>query len=343
MLRASRLLHGALLTGAVLLALSLQANAQIYSRVDLEAEAVRLRNAVFRIYSIGIKPSLTEEEVRAASDFEFSFPFPTPDDPLMDSAATTDGRTMIMPVMSLKALEDLATAYAWLQVNNYNHSAIDLYFTMLRYRDRADFPDGRFPRLLEALGVPPDAYKTDKRVDELSLSLRNEAFAFIIAHELAHIIYRHKPINAISAEQARADEREADAFALDIMLRTNTPPLGAFLFFQAQIYNLLHPVEFGNTQEEKASVLLQMTHPLSLDRVREMIEFVEGPFARARPEETEIWSGIGSDMRQILPLMEDKDLAACVIKLAREASPDSLKPRRTVETEAMLKICRQNQ
>lgn len=314
------------------------ARAQIYSDAELEAEAVRLRNATFKIYSIGIRPSLTEEEVRAVSNFEFSFPMPQPMDPLMDFAATTDGSAIIMPIMSLKALEDMATAFAWLHYNNYSLSTLDLYFTMLRYRKPADFPGGKFPTIFEALGVPPDAYKTDKRVDELSLRLRNETYAFIIAHELGHILHGHKPLSEITAQQAQADEVEADDFALDIMLRTNTPPMGPVIFFQAQIYNLLHPVEFGRTEKERSSVLLQMTHPLTLERVEKLNAFIQGPFARARPDETEIWSTLG--LEHIIPLMQDNELAACIIKVAKEADVGILKPRRGVEADAMMRICR---
>jgi len=324
---------------ALLLPFSPVANAQIYSRAELEGEAVRLRNAVFRLYSIGIKPSLLEDEIRAAGDFKFSFPLPEPNDPLMDFAATTDGRAMIMPLMSLKAVEDLTTAYAWLYHNNYSLSTIDLYFTMLRYRDPADFPGGKFPRILDALGVPPDAYKTDKRVAELSLSLRNEVYAFIIAHELGHIRYAHKPLDQISTQQSQADESQADAFALDIFLRTKTPPLGPVLFFQAQVYNLLHPVEFGRTEQERASALLQMTHPLTLERIEKMNEFIEGPYTRARPEEAPLWADIASKFRVLIPVLEDEDLAACLIKVAREADPDSLKPRKGHDTELLMQRC----
>jgi hypothetical protein len=244
--------------------------------------------------------------------------------------------------MSLKALEDMATAYAWLYHNDYSLSTIDLYFTMLRHRSPADFPGGKFPQILEALGVPPDAYKTDKRVDELSLSLRNEAFAFIIAHELGHIRYAHKPLDQISAQQAQADETQSDAFALDIFLRTKTPPLGAVLFFQAQVYNLLHQDDLGATERERSSALLQMTHPMTTERIRKMSDFIAGPLTRARPDEAGLWSNVAAKLRAIIPVMEDEALAACLVKVAKEASPDILKPRRGVEADAMQTSCRGN-
>lgn len=329
-----------MLTGLAVVLPSDQAAAQIYSDADLEPEAVRLRNAVQRIYNIGIRPSLTKDETDALGDFDFSFPMPGPESPLMAFAATTDGQTIITPLMSLKAVEDLTTAYAWLYYNNYSLSTIDLYFTMLRYHDPADFPGGVFPKILDALGVPPDAYKTDKRVDELSLSLRNEAFAFIIAHELGHIRYRHKPIDQITGQQAQADEAQSDDFALEIFDRTSTPPLGPVLFFQAHIYNLLHTVEFGQIDpDERRSVLLQMTHPLSVDRIQRMIDFVEGPLTRSRPAEAAIWTDIASRLRRMLGIMGDEELAACIIKVAKQADIEILKPRRGVEAAAMIQNC----
>ncbi len=314
--------------------------AQIYSEADLKPDAVRLRNAAIKIYELGLKPSLTAEEKKAIGDFSFNFPMPRKGDELLNFAATTDGRFLIMPVMSLRALEDMATAYAWLYHNKMSLSTIDLYYAMLRYRGADVFPGGQLPKILDALGIPADAYKTSKAVDELSLRLRNDAFAFVIAHELGHIRYRHKPVSAISAQQARADESESDRFALDLLGRTGTAPLGAALFFQAQIYSLLHRHEFRSDDDWQKYVTLRMTHPLSVDRIKSMADYIEGPFLRARPTEIGLWLDIAARLRQMTGIMEDLDLARCVVMVAREADPAILKPRRGVESEEMLKRCR---
>ena len=322
-----------------LVAISSVASAQIYSKADLDAEAVRLRNAVIKIYEIGLKPSLTPEEKSALGDFQFNFPMPRRSDGLLNFAATTDGRYLIMPLMSLKALEDLTTAYAWLYHNKYSLSTIDLYFAMLRYRDPKDFPGGHFPKIMDALGVPKDAYKTSKKVDELSLSLRNEAFAFIIAHELGHIRFRHKPIKDISAKQAQADESESDRFALELFKRTGTPALGPMLFFQAQVYALLHRHEFRTDDEWLKHVSLRMTHPLSVERIKAMADFIEGPLIQSRPKETGLWLDIAGKFREMTRIMEDVELARCIVKVAKNADPSILKPRRGVEAAEMMKRC----
>ncbi|HEY7646476.1 MAG TPA: hypothetical protein VH858_15655 [Hyphomicrobiales bacterium] len=315
-------------------ALAAAAEAQVYSRAELAKDEVRLRNAVIKIYEIGIKPSLTEAEKKAIGDFEFRFPYPKGNDELMNFYATTDGRSLIMPIMSLKALEDLATAYGW----TYNQpglslSTIDVYYTMLRYRDPKP------PAILKALHIPDDALK-DPRVDDLSLRLRNEAFAFIIIHELGHIRFKHKPVNAISAQQAQKDESEADRFALDVLARTKTPALGAALFFQAQIYNLEHRSEFASEEAFKKHMQETMSHPLSVERIKEMAAYMEGPLARGRPTEAVIWQGTGMQLRQVVAVLEDVDLARCVVRYAKTAELSVLKPRQKVDEAGMLAKCR---
>ncbi len=322
-----------------LVAVSSGTSAQIYSKADLDPDAVRLRNAVIKIYEIGLKPSLTSEEKDALGDFSFNFPMPRKGDELLNFAATTDGRFLVMPVMSLRALEDLTTAYAWLYHNKYSLSTIDLYFAMLRYRDPKDFPGGKFPKIMDALGVPKDAYKTSKKVDELSLSLRNEAFAFIIAHELGHIRFRHNPIKDITPKQAQDDESESDRFALELFKRTGTPALGPMLFFQAQVYALLHRHEFRTDDEWLKYVTLRMTHPLSVERIKAMADFIEGPLLKSRPKETGLWLDIAGKFRQMTRIMEDVELARCIVKVAKEADPAILKPRRGVEAAEMMKRC----
>src|SRR4029453_7373226 len=40
---------------------------------------------------------------------------------------------VVMPILSLKVVEDMATAYAWLYQNGMSLGTIDLYFAMLRH------------------------------------------------------------------------------------------------------------------------------------------------------------------------------------------------------------------
>jgi hypothetical protein len=211
---------------------------------------------------------------------------------------------------------------------------------MLRYRDKTGFPGGTPPAVLSALGVPKDAYKTSKKVDELSLNLRNEAFAFIIAHELGHILFRHKPLDQISAKQAQDDEIESDRFGLDVFQRTGTVALGPTLFFQAQIYRFLHRHEFESEEAWGEHVQLKMTHPLSVGRIRSMADFIEGPLLRSRPTEAGIWPDIAAKLRAMTDVMEDMPLARCVVHMAKTSDLSILRPKKTVARIEMMARCK---
>jgi hypothetical protein len=49
---------------------------------------------------------------------------------------------VFMPVFSLLFLEDLASAFAWLQRHDYSLETVEEYITMLRYKKASDFPGG---------------------------------------------------------------------------------------------------------------------------------------------------------------------------------------------------------
>lgn len=324
---------------AIILATS-AAQAQLYTAADLEPDAPRLKSLVHKLYAIGLKPALRPDEAAALSDFEFVFPGPKQGDDVLNFAATTDGRHLIMPLMSLKLLEDMTTAYAWLYQNGMSLSTIDLYFAMLRYREPARFPGGRPAKLLDALGVPRDAYKTSKKVDEMSLALRNEAIAFVIAHELGHILYRHKPVDQLTSQAALADEAQSDRFALELMKRTATPPFGPLLFFQAQLYTLLHRHEFAAEADWQRYVQSRMTHPLSIDRMKAMALFMRDEFPQARPAERDTWQVIGAKFLADADIMGDIGVARCIIRIAKEAELSILKPRKSVEEAEIRARCR---
>jgi len=208
---------------------------QMYKARELNA-AKRLETAVRKIYRIVIEPVLKENEKRGLGDLDIRFPLPNAEDDILNFFAFREREraVVVMPVLSLKALEDLTTAYAWVHTNGMKPETIDLYYAMLRHRAPENFPGGAYPDVLTALKIPKNAYE-QPGVDTLSLRLRNTAFAFILAHELAHVIFRHKGYGRISRAQARRDETQADKFALSVLARQGVDPFGAVLYFQAQI------------------------------------------------------------------------------------------------------------
>ncbi len=315
---------------------------KLYDKQILVKDEPRFRKAIGKIFKLGIIPVLRPKEKKALQNIEFQFPYPKQDDYILNFYAYRDGGRLVvvMPLLSLKMLEDLTTAYAWLHHNKYTYNTIEHYFTMLRYRKVGRFPNARYPMILDALGIPKDALKNPK-VDELSLSLRNEAFAFILIHELGHIYFRHRGYNEITTAEARADEMQSDRFALEVLERTRTGPLGAALFFQAQVYSMPHRGEFKTDQQWQAYLHKHATHPLSTERIREMARYISGPLANNRPaNEKYLWVGISELFTKVIKIIEDKDLQQCMAQIARKAPLDILKPQRSIAIEAMTKYCR---
>ena len=310
---------------------------KMYTRDTLQKDAMRLRTAVGKIYNLGIKPNLTAAE---RDELEFRFPMPkTGDDPL-NFYAYRDGRKaiVVMPVLSLKTLEDLTTAYAWVQVNDLLHSTIDLYYSALRHRPLSKFPENRYPDVLSALDIPQDAYE-QPGVDSLSLSLRNEAYGFIIVHEFAHVLFRHKGYAEITKAKARADEVQADRFALEVLARSATPPMGAVFYFQAQVYRFRHRGEFPTDKAWDDYLMTVATHPMTVDRLKAMSRYISGQLAAKRGAEKDTCKGVGALFSKVAGILEDHDIGACTAKVAAEAPWHVLKPGASDPRWALEQFC----
>ncbi|MEL6317644.1 MAG: hypothetical protein AAFR16_08420 [Pseudomonadota bacterium] len=312
-------------------------HSRIYSAQEIAADAERLKTAARKIFSLGLEPHLTADERARLPELRLAFPKPEAGDHLLDFYAYTyEGRQVVaMPLLSLKALEDLTTAYAWILSTGRHPGVIDLYYAML-----TGAPAGgrAHPAILPALGVPADAWKRPP-VDKLSLSLRNEAYAFILGHELAHLVYAHRGYDEITTAQARADEVEADRFALDLLARAKTPALGAALFFQAQAYSLPNRGQFESEQAWLEFQRSRSTHPLGTDRIRAFAAYMEEKLVQARPAERELWGVIGGGLKTVADTLDDPELAQCVVRAGRMARPEDLKPRRGPALELFARAC----
>jgi len=311
-----------------------------YPLAELKTDGERLSERVRQLLDV-IEPSLTDTERERLKNVVLFFPEPRVGDYFLNFYAASQGdrAVVVMPMLSLKVLEDLATAYAWLYVNGYSLSTVDLYFAMLQHRDKQDFPGGEYPPVLDALGIPGDAWQ-QPQVDKLSLSFRNEALAFILLHELGHILFEHKGYDQVTRTQARRDETQSDRFALDVLARTGTPPLGAVMFFQAQFYSLPTRGEFDTPGDWQDYLQQRATHPLTEDRLRDLSRYISGRLAQSRPREFAIWRFIGLGLDQIIATLRDVDLQRCIIRVAKEAPMDILRPRRETAANEIERYCR---
>jgi hypothetical protein len=302
---------------------------EMYSFAHLAQEKPRLEARARELFNI-LKSLLSGPEQNALAGVELQVP---PEDPAAEPFAFyRQGSTITMSVFSLLFVEDLCTAYAWLYTKGYSLETVDEYIAMLKYKKAADFPGGRYPPPLPALGVPADAWH-DPAVNNLSLRLRNSAYAFIMAHELGHIAKKHRAYADITVAESRKQETEADAFALDVLSRASEIPMGAILYFQAQAYMMPSLGQFiaegKSRQDWDAAVAKEMTHPLTADRLQALALGLENAANREpRAAERDTLHYIATRLLSIAEALQDADLQQCMAVASARASPAVLAPQR---------------
>lgn len=278
----------------------------MYDNATLQYWSTRYQRSSNEILAKVILPYLFPEERHAVARLELQFP--PSDSDLMNFHASLASQTVFLPTSSMKFLDDLCVAYAWLWANNYNLNIIEEYIAALKYKSPGDFPGGRYPTPLQALKVPANALD-DPKVDRLSLRFFNSARAFILAHELAHIRFGHHGSTV-------ANEEAADAFALKVLSQTGTVPMGAVLYFQALALWVTNPVD-SDYSETHAN------HPLNSKRLRTLAETLErmaGDFSKNEQNEVEGIATVRFISNGIQKIAEYLDDTECQRKVAKYAS-----------------------
>jgi hypothetical protein len=271
---------------------------------------------------------------------------PLPDDagvPLdFASRYSATSGVVIAPILSLLFVEDLCTAYAWLHNKGLAVDVIDEYVTMLRYKRAADFQQGRYVPPLVALGIPAAA-ADDPDVSGLALRFRNSAYAFIIAHELGHIIAGHPSSDTVTTERSRANEAAADDFALRVLAVDSEIPMGAILFFQAQAYLMPSLGQFKAQGLDEQAWLKEMqskiTHPLTAERLKLLAAGIERQAELQPPANREVWGFVALKLLAIADILGDVDLQHCMSVAATRAPVSELIPQRANPAERFLSQC----
>jgi hypothetical protein len=176
------------------------------------------------------------------------------------------GKTVVVPIMSVKFFDDLTLAFAYFSTKGLNLEPVADYVGMLKYRSAADI-GGRFPPPLEALGLSYDIWKTDKKVDDVSQQALKSGLVWIMAHELGHISHGHRGYADIRADDAQRQEAAADAFANRIMRRIGVPPIGMPIFFTAMAHLEPSRGDFQSNDAWTKYLSTKATHPLTADRM----------------------------------------------------------------------------
>jgi IrrE N-terminal-like domain len=258
----------ALMCGAGVAALA-QNVSRLYPREKLEADAARSGQQIRDEYHETILPQLTEEERSALNAIKIEFPLSGPNgDPF---EFYTDGSTIYLPALSLRFYADLCVANAWLNAHGYDGTTVRDYVGVL-FREAALSPRAPLPPIFRALGVP------DTARDEAAIKNRADrnfgnTIVFLLAHELGHVLKKHR-IDVRDPAQRRAQEIEADAFAIEVMRRMGQLPLGLEFWFDVERIRHVAPLKFP-TESEWQNYLASLRHPVSKERLEALADAIQ--------------------------------------------------------------------
>jgi hypothetical protein len=235
------------------------------------------------------------------------------------------GDEVVASTASLKFLDDLAVATAWLQHNGYTTQTIADYMLMLRYWPRTASAS-RPPKPLDALCIPASAL-SDQRVDSLANRIFNGNVVFILLHEYGHVRFGHQGNRAVPAEISRANEEAADGFALDLLARVNEAPLGLSILFTAMANFYENRADFGSDAEYQAA-LSARSHPLSEQRLQAVARHIAASGVGFTGNSRAIALGVSLEISVIAKILGDTDLQRLTAYIGRTVTPADLGPRR---------------
>ncbi len=249
--------------------------------------------------------------------------------------ATAPPPAITMPILSIKFFDDLSVAFAWLEMNGYSAETVTDYLAMLKYKGPAEFPNGWYPTPLTALQIPSNALK-NPQVDDLSQKILKSAIVWIMAHELAHIYYRH-PGYGGNVAMSQDNEKQADRFATEMMRRIGVAPAGMVYFFFFAVHLMPHQGDFPTEASWQEYLHQKATHPLTENRLLAIAEDLKtkaADFASTEPNPTVAVQRIryiSSQISGIGKLLGDTELQKSMKAKGLATDLDSLVPRKKGE------------
>jgi hypothetical protein len=282
-----------------------------------------------------ILPRLTAEERQRLTGVQIEVPLRVKDQEPFAYYTTGTPWVVTMSAASLKFFDDFCVAIAWLQARGYSIETASDYVSMLKYRTPAAV-GGHYPLPLDALQIPGNALD-DQRVNNVATRIFDEAIFFVLAHELGHALYRHPGYGpGVSRAAARANEAQADAFALDMMQRVEAEPTSMAFWFLMAGHMADGRGDFAS-EAEYEHFLKDSTHPLTGERITALADRLVGAmdtFARNETDQAASLSRIqwtADQLRQVAGILGDPEIQALIANRGRSMTPAMLAPRRSDE------------
>lgn len=276
---------------------------RLYSRDTLQQAYQAYAENLRGVWNEDLLGRLTVTERQAASNIRLSLPLVGRHAHPFDYYAQAASGEVTIPILSVKFFDDIAIATAWLERKGCETLVVSDYVGMIRYQDPTNFPRGQFPPPLQALGVPDDALE-DSFVNDVSGKALKSAIYFLMAHELAHVLYGHQG----STPQR---ESEADAFALNLMRRISVTPMGMSIFFLVASRFELAPGDFQSLSLYERYLREEATHPLTSSRLLSIAQGIRSnvdSFTRGQPS-PRLWRprifSVADDIEGIGRILDD--------------------------------------
>ncbi len=213
--------------------------------------------------------------------------------------ATID-HTILLPIRTVLWLDQYAGLTAYLQHCEQGLGLCLICAGMTGMGHGQDRPPGP----LTAYGLT-DAIYADKRVLDVNQKILASTICFLLAHELGHIALKHRA--GADAVHSQQQEREADAYALDIMAYLGVFPLGLAVFFGAAAM-----MENGQT-----------SHPLSGSRIVAIAANMESrPRAFLDRDQPDVdahvaeVTALAKQLRAAAPIIDDRNERARILQIA---------------------------
>ena len=298
---------------------------RLYAPATLEGMAPRYRPNLRAMWQEDFLARLSPEERLSAGAVTIDMPLVGAGKYPLDFYSDPPSRQVVVPISSVKFVDDMAVAFAWYERMGCDTGPISDYAAVLRVRagDASGSP-------LEALGVPGAALE-DLSVDDVAQKILKSTIYFVTAHEYAHVMLHHKDYGSLTAPQAQQQEIDADAFALEVMRRIGVPPTALAFFFLIATRLEPSPADFASPQDYERYWRHQATHPVSAQRIAKVADGLEADidaFASLQADPV-AWrrrlQEAASELRQIAATLDDAGMRRFLAQRARTVDLSALR------------------
>jgi hypothetical protein len=302
---------------------------RLYTDEKLKQDAERFGEQIRAEYRETILPKLTEAERRALSTVKINVPVKGAHGDPFEFYYRDD--MISLPALSLRFYADLCVANAWLAVHGFDTTTIRNYVALL-FREAYESPRAPLPAMFATLGVPHNA-REEARVSARADQSFGSMVVFLLGHELGHALKKDS-LEGRDAQQQRAQEIEADRFAIELMRRIGQMPFGMEFWFDVERYRVRLPGKGIPSEEQWQQILNKMDHPVTTERLKALADAIEKDpesFARLQDDHA-LWTARAKTtaqmLRQAAPFADNRIARAAEYDNVRDVRKAHLKPRK---------------